>query len=230
MSQPRLVFYDFPTSPFCAKVRAALRWQGAVFETVDATLPRHWWTLRRQGTGKVPALAIGERLVSDSTDICHELQRLFPQRPLLPPDPVDAARCHLIEDWCDESLYFSGLYRVWMPEANHAMVRRRYPRGPLGALAYRAYRRLVTRQLHGQGTGRKSLAQIDADLLRHLQAVQALLGDGPFLLGAQPWLCDFALFGQLRFLNFDPQGAALLAERPALVDYVARVKAATAAA
>lgn len=223
-SQPRLVLYDFPTSPFCAKVRAALMHQRVVFDTVDATAPRHWWRLRRQGTGKVPALAIDGRLVDDSTDICLELHRLFPGRPLLPPEPEAAARCHLIEDWCDESLYFVALHRVWMPESNHAMVRRRFMRGPFGALAFRAYRQLIAGQLRGQGTGRKTEARIEADLLRHLDHLQALLGDKPFLLGERPWLCDFALFGQLRFLGFDPHAAALLQQRPALLAYRDRVK------
>ena len=61
-------------------------------------------------------------------------------------------------------------------------------------------------------------------LERHLDAVEALLAPGPFLLGPQPWLCDFAMFGQLRFLGFAPAGVAVLARRPALGAYVERMR------
>ncbi len=221
---PRLVFYDFPTSPFCAKVRAVLMAQGAGYETVNALLPRHVLTLRRRGTGKVPALDIDGRLVVDSTDICHALHALFPEHPVLPPGPQERALCHLIEEWCDESLYFIGLHHVWLDPANAAAVRSRFPRGPLGWLMWWSYRRRVARQVLGQGTGRKTAAHLAADLTRHLDACEALLQGRPFLLGQRPWLCDFALFGELRFLGFSPVGAAALAGRPALGDYVARVR------
>lgn len=221
---PRLVFYDFPTSPFCAKVRAVLMYQGARFETVNAMAPRHWLALRRGGVGKVPALAIDGRLVVDSTDICHALDACYPARPVLPPDPRERALCHALEEWCDESLYFVGLHQVWLDPANQAAVRRRFAPGPLGALVWRAYRHRIRGQLRGQGTGRKSAAHRATDLARHLDAAQALLADRPFLLGPQPWLCDFALFGELRFLSFSPAGAAALQARPALADYQARMR------
>jgi glutathione S-transferase len=221
---PRLVLYDFPTSPFCAKVRAVLMHQGVPFETVSALAPRRWLALRRHGSGKVPALEIDGRLLDDSTDICHALHALFPQRPLLPPEPRKRALCHTLEEWCDESLYFVALHAIWLDPVNDTMVRRRFARGPLGWLAWRAYRRLIRGQLRGQGTGRKSAAQRRQDLERHLDAAAALLADRPFLLGNEPWLCDFALFGELRFLGFAPAGAAALARRPVLAAYQERMR------
>lgn len=225
MQAPRLVFYDFPTSPFCAKVRMALVFQNAQFETVDAMAPQHWLQLRRRGIGKVPALEIDGRLVVDSTDICHALHALFPAHPLLPEAPRERALCHVIEDWCDESLYFIGLQHIWLDPANRDVVRRRFPRGPVGAFIYRGYRRLIERQVRGQGTGRKSPAHVAADLERHFDAAEALLAGRRFLLGNKPWLCDFALYGQLRFLGFGPASAAQLAARPALLEYRDRVRA-----
>jgi glutathione S-transferase len=223
-TRPKLVLYDFPTSPFCAKVRSVLMYQGASFETVDAMAPRNWLALRRDGTGKAPALAIDGLRVADSTDICHALDALFPHCPVLPPEPRERALCHAIEEWCDESLYFVGLRLVWLDPANDRAVRGRFARGPAGWLAWRGYRRLIARQVRGQGTGRKSQPQLVVDLKRHLDAAEALLADRPFLLGQQPWLCDFALFGELRFLGFAPAGAAALAERPALLAFGERVR------
>ncbi|MFY9510623.1 MAG: glutathione S-transferase family protein [Rubrivivax sp.] len=224
MKPPRLVFYDFPTSPFCAKVRAALGFQNALFETVDAMAPQHWLQLRRRGIGKAPALEIDGRFVVDSTDICHALHALFPAHPLLPAEPRERALCHVLEDWCDESLYFIGLQHIWLDPANRAVVRQRFPRGPVGAFIYRGYRRLIERQVRGQGTGRKAPAHVDADLERHFDAIEAQLAGRPFLLGKKPWLCDFALYGQLRFLGDGPASARQLAARPALAAYRERVK------
>ena len=221
---PSLVYYDFPTSPFCAKVRSVLMYQRAEFTTVNALAPRRWLALRRHGTGKVPALEIDGRMVVDSTDICHALDALFPQRPVIPPDPRERALCHAIEEWCDESLYFIGLRHVWLDPANAKMVRRRFAPGPVGWLAWRGYRRLICTQVRGQGTGRKSDAHIEADLRRHLDAAEALLDSRDFLLSDRPWLCDFALFGQLRFIGFAAAGAAALALRPALSAYSGRVR------
>lgn len=218
-----LILYDFPTSPFCAKVRAVLHYQGAAFRAVDATRPGHWMALRR-GTGKVPALAINGRLVFDSTDIAHELDALHPQRPVLPGDPQDRALCHLLEDWCDEALYFPALHRIWLDPAHDAIVRRRFPPGPLGALAWRAYRARVRRQLVGQGTARKPLEAIRRDLARDLQALADRLDGRRFLLGEQVWLCDFALFGQLRFLDFSADGRDLLARHPRLAAYAQDIR------
>jgi glutathione S-transferase len=221
---PRLVFYDFPTSPFCAKVRSVLMYQGAEFRTVNALLPRHLLALRRHGTGKVPALEIDGRWVTDSTDICHALDALFPSRAVLPPGRRERALCHALEEWCDESLYFVGLQLVWLDAANAAAVRSRFSTGPLGWLAWRTYRNLIARQVKGQGTGRKTVQQRALDLARHLDAAESLLADGDFLLGTRPWLCDFALFGELRFLGFAPAGAAALADRTALVEYMNRMR------
>lgn len=226
----RLVLYDFPTSPFCAKVRAVLMYQRARFDTVSALAPRHGLALRRRGTGKVPALEIDGRMVTDSTDICHALDALHPGRPVLPAEARERALCHALEEWCDESLYFAALHAVWLDPANAAAVRARFAPGPLGHLVWRHYRALITRQLHGQGTGRKSAAHRAADLARQLDAAQALLADRLFLLGAQPWLCDFALFGELRFLGFAPAGTEALAARPLLGAYVERVRQACRAA
>lgn len=222
--RPQLVYYDFPTSPFCAKVRSVLMYQRARFETVNAMAPRHWMALRRRGTGKVPALDIDGHLVVDSTDICHALDALFPDRPVLPSDPRERALCHAIEEWCDESMYFIGLHHVWLDPANAQAVRRRFAPGPPGWLAWLAYRRLIRGQVRHQGTGRKTSAHIEADLSRHLDAAQALLASGPYLLGDRPWLCDFALFGELRFLGFSKPGAAVLAQRPVLSAFLERVR------
>jgi glutathione S-transferase len=219
-----LTLYDWAPSPFCIKTRAVLDFKGVPYRTVSALASVR--SLRRRGhVGKAPALEIDGRLVVDSTDIAHELERLFPQPGIIPTDPRQRALCHALEDWADEALYFIGLWFQWVEPSGAAMVPRAFGTSLAGRLAYRAYRHLIHRQLRGQGTGRKTAAHIASDLQRELQAIDALIGTDGFLLGETPMLCDFALFGQLRYLSRPPQSAAALSAHPRIGAYLQRMKA-----
>jgi len=56
-----------------------------------------------------------------------------------------------------------------------------------------------------------------------LDAAAALVrGDG-FLLGDAPMLCDFALAGQLHYLSRPPKTQRMLAARPEIGRYMARM-------
>ncbi len=224
-AQPPIAFYDFPSSPFCIKLRAMLRHKQLAFTTHHALQPRHWLALQRHGTGKVPALTLDGRWIGDSTDIAYALDRRFPSRPLLPADRRAAALCHAVEEWADESLYFVGLHFVWLHAANRGQVPRVFGNGLFGRLLYAGYRRRIERQVHAQGTGRKNAAQIEVDLLRHLAHADALLADGPFLLGHEPWLCDHALFGQLSFLLRSRAARPLVQAHPRLLHHLQRLPA-----
>lgn len=220
---PQLLLYDVEASPFCAKVRAALRYQRLSFERHDAMQVQHWFTLRKTSLGKVPVMVIDGQTVFDSTDICEALHQRWPQRPLLPPGERERALCRLLEDWCDEALYFPVLHYTWADPANAAAVRARFPAGLMGGFIYRGYRRLIHKQLQGQGTGRKSPAHIEDDLRRQLGALQALLEGKPFLVGLRPWLCDWALDAQLAALAAAPGSATVLNQFKGLLDYRGRL-------
>ena len=100
-----------------------------------------------------------------------------------------------------------------------------FGRSPLGRLAYRLYLWRILAQLRGQGTLRKPPDHVRADLERQLAAVEALLRPGPFLLGARPYLCDFALFGQLVYLSRTPVGAACMGGCKNIASFIASLKA-----
>lgn len=216
---------DWGPSPFCLKVRAILDHKRIPFERVSA-LGKPMLDLRRRGRiGKVPALDIDGELICDSTDIAYELERRVPEPAIVPSDPRERALCHALEEWADESLYFVGLYFQWIDPAGLAMVPQVFGRGPLGRVAFRIYHRRIRRQLRGQGTARKPDAHVRADLERHLDAASALVSPGPFLLGEQPALCDFAVMSQLVYLARTPAGKPRVEERAPLAAYLAAMKA-----
>jgi len=224
---PAVRFFDWPWSPFCIKVRAILDHKGIACERINPLGGRARAALRRGGIGKVPALELDGALLVDSTDIAHALERRFPDPPILPADPRARALCHALEDWADESLYFLGLYYRWYEAEGRRAVPAAFGRSPAGRLAYAVYLRRILRQLKGQGTSRKPPAHVRADLDRQLDAIDGLLADGPFLLGADPWLCDFALYGQLLYVGRTPVGAAAMAAHPRLATWLAAMKART---
>lgn len=217
----KIVFYDWPYSPFCMKVRAILDYKQLTYESVNPLRARG--TLRRRGTGKVPAVEIDGIFITDSTDIALALDQRFPEPPLLPTDSRERGLVHAIEEWADESLYFIGLYYRWFEAEGRKPIADVFGNTFKGKVAYRFYLRRILNQLRSQGTSRKSPAHVQRDLERNLEAMERLLAPGPYVLGDKPYLCDFALWGQLNYLNRTPAGRAAIARRDAIRDYVQRL-------
>lgn len=221
----KIRLFDWAPSPFCLKVRTVLDYKGVRYERIPVLGPslREW--VRRSPVRKVPALDIDGRLVVDSTDIAHELERIAPAPPILPADRRLAGLSHALEDWADEALYFIGLYYQWIEPRGRPMVRKAFGRSPLGIAVRLFYERRIAAQVRGQGTARKPPAQVGTDLRRELDALAAILGDQDFLLGPQPWLCDFAVNAQLVYLSRPPGSAEILRDYATLAAYMARMKA-----
>lgn len=221
----KIALYDWPASPFCLKARAILDYKRVPYVRIPVLGPAALKVRRRGGVGKFPALDIDGRLIVDSTDIAHEIETLFPHPAILPATPRERALCHALEDWADEALYFIGLYFQWWDPAGAKMVPQAFGRSLFGRAAYLWFRRVVRRQLVGQGTARKSAAHVHADLGREIDAIEQLVSPGPYLLGDRPYLCDFALLGQLVYLSRPPASRAALNARPAIQAYLARMRA-----
>ena len=219
-----IVFYDWPHSPFCMKVRAILDYKGLEYRSINP-LSRVREITRRGKIGKVPALELDGQLIVDSTDIAHALDERFPDPPLLPEAVHDRGVSHAIEEWADESLYFIGLYYRWYELEGRKPIAAVFGKSVKGHLFYRFYLRRILDQLRGQGTLRKPPEHVARDLERNLDAVEALLTAGPYVLGEKPYLCDFALWGQLNYLARTPIGQARIEIRPPISSFIDRIAA-----
>lgn len=206
------------------KLRAILDYKRLDYQRINPLGPALRTIHRRGRIGKVPAVVIDGEWLVDSTDIAYQLDRRFPDPPIIPASPKDRGLCHAIEEWADESLYFIGLYYQWYEPAGRAMVPRAFGKSLLGRVAYRVYLHRILGQLKGQGTLRKPPDHVRADLDRHLGAVEAMIEPGPFVFGDAPILCDFALFGQLAYLARTPVAGTALKARPALLGYIERMR------
>lgn len=204
------------------KVRAVLAHKGLAYERVPS-LPRYREIRKRGGIGKVPALELDGEFHIDSTDIVHLLERRFPTVAVLPEGTRERAHCHVLEEYCDEALYFFGLYYHWHDPAGRTRARKYFARTLLGRVLFPAFLALIETQLHGHGLARKKAAHVRADLERNLDAIEALLEQRDYLLGSGPYLCDFALASQLVYLSLAPTTKLALSNRPNCSAFVARL-------
>jgi len=94
----------------------------------------------------------------------------------------------------------------------------------VGRIAYRYFLWRVLRQVRGQGIGHKPAALARDDFQHNLDTTAALLDPGPWLLGYGPYLCDFALLGELVYLQRTPAGGPMIAERPAIGAFLDRMR------
>jgi glutathione S-transferase len=92
---------------------------------------------------------------------------------------------------------------------------------------------ILQRQIGGtaraQGMARLPMDVLLAQLGARFDELVTWLGDSPFLFSERPSAADLAVFGQVQTLQSGPtpQGAALVAQRPAMVAWLGRVDEAT---
>jgi RNA polymerase-associated protein len=96
---------DAPRCPYCARVRLALAEKELDYETVEVDLAdRPQWLLDlNPPNGRVPVLDDGFTL-PESEVIMAYLDERYPERPLLPSDPVERAHARLLVHRFDDQL------------------------------------------------------------------------------------------------------------------------------
>ena len=227
-----LTLYQFEISPFCDKVRRILNVKRVPYQVHEVGLLE--WQMgsyrKINPTNKVPALVDDGRIVCDSTDIAYDLERRYPDPPLVPREPRDRALLHVIEDWADESLYFFEMrLRFGIKHNAERTVTKLVARENvvIQALAPWMVPRAIRAQAAAQGIGRKSDEQVVAEFGRHLDALAGLLGGREYLLGAGLTLADIAVFAQLAAARDTREAAGEIAVRREVAAWLERVDAVT---
>lgn len=92
----KLVLHGYFRSGTTYRVRLALNWKGLSYDTVPVDLvagaQRSADYLARNPQGLVPALEAGQDVLTQSPAILEWIEETWPDRPLLPADPVLRAR------------------------------------------------------------------------------------------------------------------------------------------
>lgn len=96
--------FDAPRCPYCARARIALAEKGLAYEQVEVDLSnRPDWIYELNPTGRVPVLEDGF-VLPESAVIMGYLDERYPEPPLLPADPSERARAHLLVHRFDDNL------------------------------------------------------------------------------------------------------------------------------
>lgn len=232
---PTYAFYGWHASYFAGKVRTYL-----LYKQVPLSQPRlTLWTLlgpvkRHTGAAAMPAVLTPEgRWLSDSSEIIDHFEAAFPQRPVLPPGPLQRCVSYLLEAWLDEWWIPMAMHSRWSYPENYQTLFRRDVGDQLMPGFARPIKNLavdyVARMLRGMcpavGIRAEQLHWLDRWSEDALDLLQAHLQRHPYLLGGRPSLADFALAGPLYgHLGRDPWPARVwIAPRPALRQWTDRM-------
>jgi glutathione S-transferase len=223
-----------PASPYSRKLRAVLRYR---------RIPHHWilnFSKQARALPEPPVKLIpvlyfpdaegryGEAAI-DSTPLIRRLEREFPSRAVVPPRGTLAFVDALLEDYADEWLTKCMFHYRWAfgPDIDYAS--RVLPRwsaidasdAQIAPLSKQFAERQIGR-LGVVGSNETTAPVIEASYRRLLHRLDARLAEAPFVLGARPGACDFALFGQLtQLVEFDPTSMEMArAETPRVCAWV----------
>lgn len=102
-----ITLYGAPFSPFVRKVRLALKHKGIDYKLIPVMpigddQPAEFTA--NSPLGKIPLLHTGKIWLPDSSVICAWLDRVHPERPLLPDDANTAARALWYQKYADDHI------------------------------------------------------------------------------------------------------------------------------
>jgi glutathione S-transferase len=212
-------------SPFCLKVKTYLRMTGVPY-TSKLGDPR------KAPTKKIPFIDDGGTRIGDSGLILDYLKKKNR-------DSLDArltaeqhAIGHIVRRALEESLYFAVLYTRWVEDDAWPEIKKMLaPLMPpiIGSFLINGPIRGATRKAaFGQGIGRHSREQVHAIGCADVDAVAALLGDKPYLMGDAPSSYDAIFFGFMANTLAFPPGSSISLRAKShvnLVSFVDRMKA-----
>lgn len=153
--------------------------------------------------GGVPAMQTPDGAwMWDSTAMIHHLERRFPERGVLPDDPVQRFLCYLIEDAVDEWYYRVAVGSRWSFAENHAVGGWELARDfttvtPIPCdQAYAATGSHVHATLGPIGVTSENVQLWMDEVLRPwLRVLGTHLAERPYLFGGRASLADFGVFG-----------------------------------
>ncbi|OKH25565.1 glutathione S-transferase [Hydrococcus rivularis NIES-593] len=202
-----LELYQFELSQYSEKVRLILDYKGLEYKKIEVTPGIGQLELfRLSGQRQVPVLKDGETFVADSTEIAFYLDRKYPEKPIIPTEPLLRGQCLLIEEWADESIGLKGR-KAFIGALNQnqnfriSILPKNVPdffKSLVGAVPSEFLGLLGT----GVGFGPDAIKEARRGLEQDLEALTLILQNRPYLVGDEPTLADLAVAGLSMILKF----------------------------
>jgi glutathione S-transferase len=153
--------------------------------------------LERHPFGRIPVLTHGELSIYETAAICRYLDEAFPGPSLQPPRPSARARMAQIIGLLDSYAYRPMVWGVFVQRV-------RLPRAG--------------------GTTDEALVAASLEQARTaLGALAGIVGDSAYLAGETLSLADLHAYPMLRYLSLAAEGAAAIAEHPAVAHWLTRL-------
>ena len=196
MSASTPIFHHYAASPFSEKVRKVFGYKQIAWQSVQAppVMPKPDQIALTGGYRKAPILQVGHDVYCDSKLICRVVDRLKPERPLIPPGAE--ATTLMIERWVDQTFFFSAVALFFQPHGVAAFSSA-LPPGMLDTfLQDRAAMFAQGGNLPGP-----NLETARAELPATFSTIEAQLSVQPFLGGDAPTQVDFAVYHPIWFIH-----------------------------
>jgi glutathione S-transferase len=195
------------SSPFVIKTMLLLKFAGVTYRDVSGNPLKAPKKL-------LPYIEDDGATVADSTLIRAHIERKYGFDFDAGLNAEQKAIAWAVERMCEDHLYFAMLEARWTDRAI-------FKKGvgtmfgivplPLRPLAKAMLRRANAARLHGHGLGRHSKADIAALAARDIDALAALIGDKPYLMGDKPCGADAFVFGIVTSILTPPLDVTLRA-------------------
>lgn len=218
MSDPEIIFHNYPQSPVAEKVRVAFGIKGLTWRDVEIPRlpPKPMLTTLTGGYRRTPVMQIGADIYCDSQCILRELERRFPTPTFMP--TTDAGLMWCLSRWTDGELFTLAVKLVLGSAGDNLPEDFAQDRG-----------RLYLGEDWAEGLKRANaeLPHIVAQMRAPLSWINAQLGDRrQFLLGADPAAIDAQMYHIVWFIRGRwVGGPAMLSEFPNLVHWEDNVRA-----
>jgi glutathione S-transferase len=229
-----IALYGSNISYFTGKLENYFRVKGLAYELRPMVFPADAKRFEQElGIFQMPTLQLADgRWMTDSTKIIQWFEAAVPEPPLLPPDPLQAFICLLLEDYADEWLWRPAMHYRWhYPEGAGLQSRHLIDENTAGiplpafVLRWNLRRRQRSGYTTGDGITAENVPGVEAIFLRTLEQLEAIFRDRRFLLGDRPTLADIGFSGPFfRHFALDPVPLEILRQRaPAVLEWVARL-------
>ena len=207
-----IVLHHYPASPFAEKARLMLGYKGLAWKSVfiPMVMPKPDVMALTGGYRKTPILQVGADIYCDTALIAQALDELV-SAPALMPAAVEGLAGPLAQ-WADATLF-------WASMSGMAQMFAKAPPQAVQSFA-------EDRKAMGAGMPRPRPADATGAYKAYLQRLAQMLQAGPYLLGAQPSVADFAGYHPLWFTRSQtPVLAGILEAVPTVLAWMDRMAA-----